>query len=113
MSEEHYIFNDNRDYLNLISACVPLDQHDPSPSYTILSTIVSNLSNPGSVLDKSLVYNINEVIPDGEHKNNILNCAVTLYVNMYNELEAMRLNHAQTYYLISANNHVLIGCLYP
>lgn len=113
MRETKYIFNDNRDYLELISACVPLDLHDPSPSYSVLGALVSSLANPGSILDGSLVYDVKEVLPDSEHTNNIINIAVTMYVNMNNELNAMNLANAVSYYLISGNNHVLIGCIYP
>lgn len=112
MREVNYIFHDETDWLNLVNACVPLDDHENNPSYQILGAVVSNLNNPGSVTDGSLTYSLSEYIPEGEHKNKILNTAVTLYVNMFNELVATKQNHAETYYLIQARRHMEIGMMF-
>lgn len=109
--DPQYIFNDNRDWMALVHACIPLDVHDPSPSYTLLGILISSLNNPGCILDKTLMYSLTSSIPESEHSNKIINCAVTLYVNMFNELEAMNMHKHQSYYLISAQSHILIGYL--
>lgn len=109
MVSMQYVFNDNRCYLDLINACIPLNLHDPSPSYTVLGLLVSSLNNPGCILDRTLMYDILETLPKSEHCNKIVNCAVTLYVNMFNELEAFNIHTAQAYYIISAQSHIHIG----
>lgn len=109
MREVKYIFNDNMDWQALVSACVPLSNHETSPSVSVLGVLVSFLDNPVSITDGSLVKRLQEVVEETEHKDKIMNCAVTLYVNMINELNAMQLQHAQSYFLIQADLHVMIG----
>lgn len=109
MIEKRYIFSDNQDWLNLVSACVPLDNHDNSPSKYILGILVSNLHDPISLSDARLVNELLDYIGGIEHTDKIMNCAVTLYVNMINELNAMNIGGGKSYFLISAELHVTVG----
>lgn len=109
MVESQYIFNDPADWQNLVAACVPLDDHESNPPERVLGAIISNLHDPQSFQDGTLLRSIATELEDNEHKEKIIKCAVTLYVNMINELQAMRLNHAKSYFLIKSHPYVLIG----
>lgn len=113
MLEKKYIFNDNQDWLALVSACVSLDNHDTSPSNYILGVLVSNLHDPRSLTDGTITNDLLFYLNGVEQQDKIMNCAVTLYVNMINELTAMNLSGAKSYYIISTGLHVLIGMYYP
>lgn len=109
MVESQYVLNDPQDWQNLRDACVPLNNHEDDPAVRVLGALVSNLHDPQSIADGTLLRSIKDEVEDGEHKDKIINCAVTLYVNMINELQAMRLNNAKTYFLIKTHPFVLIG----
>ena len=109
MRESQYVFSDPQDWNNLISACVPLNDHEGNPAERVLGALISNLHEPQSIHDGTLLRSIQDEVEDGEHKDKIINCAVTLYVNMINELAALRLNNAKTYFLIKSHPFVLIG----
>lgn len=109
MKESSYVFSANEDWLALVQACVPLDNHDDNPPYRILGALVSNLHTPQSIQDGTLVNDLKYAVPEGEHFDKIMNCAVTLYVNMINELNAMRIGNAKSYFLIDAKLHIQVG----
>lgn len=112
MIEKRYMFAETESWMNLVSTCVPLDDHESNPPVRILGLLVSFLNEPASLPNGTLIRSLNEYVPDGEHKDKIINAAVILYVNLLNELTATERNHAKSYFLIDASRYVLIGMMY-
>ena len=113
MKQYNYLFGESSDWQALVNACIPLDNHEQSPSVHILCVLISNLHEPQAMLDGSMTAELVNYLNGSEYLDKIMNCAVTLYVNMISELTAMNLNHGTSYFLISADIHVLVGIYLP
>lgn len=113
MREYTYVFSDRHDWQALIDACLSIKDHTNSPSKYILGVLVSNLHTKESMLDGSLVAGLLNYLNNVDNVNKIMNCAVTLYVNMTNELMALNLDNALSYFIKSADTHIMIGMYLP
>lgn len=112
MNERQYIVSDTSAWEDLLDECISIVDHTHDPAAQILGLVVSHLHTPESLRDGSLVNELNGYALPDHLRENITRKALTLYVNLFNELHAAFSQRAKSYYLITTRGCIRIGMFY-